>query len=76
MIPLCRILIAHALTVGFVQPAPTALHAPLLVIHSDSNQVNPLDGAREIFAAAPPPKALAILHGYSHNAIYQRPSEQ
>jgi hypothetical protein len=52
------------------------LNAPLLVIHSDSDRVNPVAGAREIFAAAPQPKALAILHGYSHNALYQRPSEE
>jgi uncharacterized protein len=51
------------------------LHAPLLVIHSDTDQVNPVEAAREIFAAAPQPKALVILHGYKHNAL-QHPSEE
>lgn len=52
------------------------IHAPVLVIHSDTDRVNPIDGARKIFAAARQPKKLVLLHGYSHNALYQRPSEE
>jgi dipeptidyl aminopeptidase/acylaminoacyl peptidase len=52
------------------------LRAPLLVIHSDFDSVNPVDGARAIFAAAREPKALVILHGYRHNALYQNPREE
>jgi uncharacterized protein len=52
------------------------IHLPLLVIHSDSDHVNPVDGGRSIYAAAQQPKALIILHGYNHNALYQRPSEE
>jgi alpha-beta hydrolase superfamily lysophospholipase len=53
-----------------------ALHAPWLVIHSDTDQVNPVEAARKIFAAAQQPKALIILHGFRHNVPYQRPSQQ
>jgi alpha-beta hydrolase superfamily lysophospholipase len=52
------------------------IHVPLLVIHSDTDQVNPADGARRIFAAAQQPKKLALLHGFRHNALYQQPSEE
>jgi alpha-beta hydrolase superfamily lysophospholipase len=51
------------------------IHAPLLVIHSDTDQVNPVEGGRKIFAAAQQPKKLAILHGYRHNDLYERPTE-
>lgn len=52
------------------------VHVPLLVIHSDSDRVNPVDDGRTIYLAAHEPKTLVILHGYAHNALYQRPSEQ
>ncbi len=51
------------------------IHVPLLVVHSDTDHVNPVDGGRRIFAAGWQPKTLAILHGYRHNDLYQRPSE-
>jgi len=51
------------------------IHAPLLVIHSDTDHVNPVAGGRSIYGAAQQPKALTILHGYNHNALYQHPSE-
>jgi len=51
------------------------IHAPLLLIHSDTDQVNPIAGGREIFSAARQPKTLEILHGYKHNALYQSPTE-
>jgi uncharacterized protein len=52
------------------------IHVPLLVVHSDSDQVNSIDDARAVFAAAGQPKKLAILHAYSHNALYQDPTEE
>jgi len=52
------------------------IHGPLLVIHSDTDQVIPVDGGRAIYAAARQPKTLTILHGYKHNALYQQPSEE
>lgn len=51
------------------------IHVPLLVIHSDTDHVNPVSGGRSIYAAAQQPKTLTILHGYNHNALYQQPSE-
>ena len=51
------------------------VHVPLLVIHSDTDQVNPVEGGRRIFAAALQPKTLVILHGYRHNDLYQDPSD-
>jgi pimeloyl-ACP methyl ester carboxylesterase len=50
------------------------VRVPLLVIHSDTDRVNPVSDGREIFAAAQQPKTLMILHGYSHNALYQSPT--
>lgn len=52
------------------------LHIPVLVVHSDTDAVNPVSDAREILAAAQQPKALAILHGYKHNALYSNPTEE
>jgi len=52
------------------------IHGPLLVIHSDTDRVVLVDGGRSIYAAAPQPKTLTILHGYNHNALYQQPSEE
>lgn len=56
--------------------AVKGIRVPLLVIHSDTDGVNPVDGGRAIYAAAQQPKELVILHGYKHNALYQSPSEQ
>ena len=49
--------------------------APLLVIHSDQDAVNPLSEGKMVFTSAPDPKQLIILHGFPHNAIYRDPSE-
>jgi len=51
------------------------IRVPLLVAHSDADQVNPIDGGRKIFAAARQPKELAVLHAYRHNDLYQKPTE-
>jgi uncharacterized protein len=52
------------------------IHGPLLVIHSDTDHVNPVAAGEKIFAAAHQPKTLVILHGYKHNALYSSPSEE
>lgn len=52
------------------------IHVPVLVMHSDSERVNPVNGGQMIFAAAQKPKTLTILHGYEHNALYQGPTEE
>jgi fermentation-respiration switch protein FrsA (DUF1100 family) len=49
------------------------VNAPLLVVHSDADTVNPLAEGLRVFAAAPGPKRLAILHGLGHNALYLTP---
>jgi alpha-beta hydrolase superfamily lysophospholipase len=49
--------------------------APVLVIHSDSDTVNPLIEGREVFAVAHEPKQFVILHGYPHNALYRDPAD-
>lgn len=49
------------------------LNAPLLLVHSDTDRVNPIAEGREVFAAAPAPKRMALLHGLGHNALYLTP---
>jgi len=51
-------------------------HAPLLVVGSDADSVNPIAMGQRIFEAAPEPKEIVVLHGFKHNALYQNPSEQ
>jgi uncharacterized protein len=51
------------------------IHVPLLVVHSDADRVNPLAGGLAIYAAANQPKTMVVLHGFSHNALEQNPSE-
>jgi len=48
-----------------------AIHAPLLVIASDADKVNPYTDGEHIFAAALEPKKFILLHGFKHNAPYQ-----
>jgi len=50
-------------------------HVPLLVVHSDTDSVNPIEMGKQVFEAAPPPKRMVVLHGFKHNALYQRPDE-
>ena len=50
-------------------------HAPLLVVHSDADSVNPVAMGRQIFDSAPEPKRMVVLHGFKHNAAYMSPSE-
>jgi uncharacterized protein len=49
--------------------------APLLVVSSDADSVNPVAMGQQIFEAAPEPKQFVVLHGFKHNALYQNPSE-
>lgn len=51
-------------------------HSPLLVVHSDVDQANPLWMAERIYEAAPQPKRFVILHGLRHNAAFRGPIEQ
>jgi alpha-beta hydrolase superfamily lysophospholipase len=51
-------------------------HAPLLLVGSDADSVNPIAMGQRIFEAAPEPKEIVVLHGFKHNALYQNPSEQ
>lgn len=50
--------------------------APLLLIHSDADTVNPIAMGQRIFQAAPEPKQMVVLHGFKHNDLYKNPSEQ
>ena len=46
---------------------------PVLVVHSADDAVNPVAEGRQVFEAAPQPKQLVILRGYTHNALYRTP---
>jgi fermentation-respiration switch protein FrsA (DUF1100 family) len=48
-----------------------AIQAPLLVIASDADKVNPYTDGEKIFAAALEPKKFVLLHGFKHNAAYR-----
>ena len=51
-------------------------HPPLLVLHSDADQANPLWMGERLYQAAPPPKGFVVLHGLRHDAAYRGPIEQ
>lgn len=51
------------------------IHIPLLVIQSDTDRVNLIDGGQAVYKAANQPKAFAILHGFAHKVLYQNPSD-
>lgn len=55
--------------------AVVRVRAPVLVVCSDADAVNPADDSRDIFAAANQPKLLSVLHGFQHNALYRTPDE-
>lgn len=50
-----------------------AVHAPLLVLHSDADQLFPLAMPRRIFNAANQPKSFVRVHGYAHEDGHVRP---
>jgi uncharacterized protein len=45
------------------------LHAPLLVIHGDRDDIVPLAHGQALFDAAPDPKTIEVLPGASHNDL-------
>ena len=47
--------------------------SPLLVIHSRSDKVNPIEMGRRVFAAAGDPKQMIEVEGFNHNALYRTP---
>jgi alpha-beta hydrolase superfamily lysophospholipase len=54
--------------------AISAVNAPLLLIHSDSDEVIAPDMSERLDAAAPVMSARITQHGFAHNAIYQTPT--
>ena len=51
------------------------IHTPILVIVSDADRRNPMHNGLSIYAAAPEPKQLIILHGFGHNDLYKNPTD-
>ena len=45
------------------------VHAHVLVVQSDADRMTPLEQGQRVYAAANPPKSLAVLHGYKHNGL-------
>nr|WP_210269954.1 alpha/beta hydrolase [Hyphomicrobium methylovorum] len=44
-----------------------SVHAPLLIVHGDADEVVPVDMGRRLFAAANEPKQLEIIRGAGHD---------
>ena len=51
----------------------SAVRAPVLIVHSESDQIFPLTMSRQIFRAANEPKAFIRLKGYTHEDGHMRP---
>ncbi len=49
------------------------VRGPLLVVHSDADQLFPMSMPRQIFRAATVPKSFIRLHGYTHEDGHLRP---
>jgi uncharacterized protein len=45
------------------------LHAPLLVLHGDRDEIVPLSQGRALFEAAPGPKRMHVFRGLGHNDL-------
>lgn len=54
--------------------AISAVHGPLLIIHSDSDAVIAPSMTQRLEAAAPAMALHAMVHGFDHNALYETPS--
>lgn len=54
----------------------SSVRAPILLVQSDGDSSHPIEAARLVFQAAIEPKQMAILHGFSHDALYREPSEE
>jgi dienelactone hydrolase len=52
----------------------SGVNTPLLVLHGDSDAVDPIDGSAAIYKLASPPKFFITLVGGSHSAPYEDPS--
>lgn len=50
--------------------------APILVIHSQADQVNPIGDGERIFAAASEPKVFIRVSELDHGALYRQPSSE
>jgi alpha-beta hydrolase superfamily lysophospholipase len=50
-----------------------AVYAPLLILHSDADQLFPLAMPRQIFASANQPKSFVRVRGYKHEDGHVRP---
>jgi fermentation-respiration switch protein FrsA (DUF1100 family) len=48
------------------------LHAPLLVLHGDRDEIVPLSQGRAVFEAAPGPKRMYVFPGRGHNDLVPR----
>jgi uncharacterized protein len=51
------------------------LHAPVMILHSRADRGDPYWMGEALFAAANPPKCLAPLAGFRHDAAHEHPSE-
>ena len=46
------------------------IHAPVMVLHGDSDEIVPFEMGREVFEAAPEPKRFYAIRGAGHNDTY------
>jgi alpha-beta hydrolase superfamily lysophospholipase len=53
-----------------------AVRSPILIVHSASDEINPFEMGKRLFAAAPRPKSFAPLENLSHNSSYRKPTEK
>ena len=51
------------------------IHAPMLVIHGNRDEIIPLRLGQALFAAAPEPKSFWIVPGAGHNDIVEAAGE-
>ena len=49
---------------------------PVLLIQSDGDYHHPIETVLPVFRAANEPKEMVVLHGFSHNALFEEPSEE
>jgi len=52
------------------------VRVPVLVVHSDADQVIPPSMGDRVFQAASDPKQEVVLHGFGHDALFRAPSEE
>ena len=55
--------------------AAAALEAPMLWVHSEDDEIVPIEAGRAVFDAKPAPRFESVVRGLDHNAIHrQRPA--